>query len=479
MSTARGLAWFFFNTAFAKSLTFITQLVLGWLLVPEEFGLYAIAVSIGAFIGMMRNGGVEQVLIQKGERFSELSPTAFNYSLGFNLLAMFILASMAGSIASVYDDERLFYMLLIMSVVLPLGTPAVLYRAKLSVGRQYKELALQKTIAASVRQLMIVVLALNGFGVYSFVIPMVIEVIVEAFVGWYYTRWFPLFQRLKTNYIKELFVSCKWLMLASVMLALATTGDFFLLGLVLPKDLLGVYFFGLQLVVSVATIFSTSIQGVVMPALVSKAEHSADFSRMYTDVVSKIFFITLPVSVALSMLAAPAIHYLWAGRWDDAIPVAQVFFLGMPFWLLVFVGRSALEALGLWKKRLAYLAFYGLSSMLVAVSIGQLGNILYIAIGVAVIRACVGVYQSFTIFRQIKESFNSAARNVLLSLSSVLVSALLAVIIMQAIGVDLFELTGLILLSALFVGLFTVFSYFIQRDSLHSVYSLMLKRFVS
>ncbi|MBV1929199.1 MAG: oligosaccharide flippase family protein [Gammaproteobacteria bacterium] len=472
MSTAKGLAWFFFNTAFAKSLTFITQLVLGWLLVPNDFGLYAIAVSVGIFVGMMRNGGVEQVLIQKGKDFSEILPTAASYSLSFNILAMLAFLAIAPTVSNIYDDSRLLNMLIIMSLVLPAGTPAVLYRAKLSIDRRYKELALLKTTSASIRQIMVLVFALNGYGVYSFVLPMIIEVLIEVIIGYYYTRISVTPLRFDLAVVKNLFLSCKWMMLASVMLGLATTGDFFLLGLFISKEQLGIYFFGLQLVVAVSTVFSTAIQGVMLPALMPVVNDPKKFTESYTQALSKIFFISMPLAVVLSASSQPIIHWAWNGKWDEAINISQIMFLGMPFWLMVFLSRSSLEALGLWKKRLAYLGVYGILSMTVAVLFAQTSNLVYIAAGVALTRGIIGVAQSFSIFSIVDQSKIHCAKQMGGTLLITVLSATLA-LICKNITPEIHFLIDLVVYLMVFSTMYIGLTYKLQPSNLSSVLAII------
>jgi len=472
VSVARGFLWFLFNTAFVKSLTFITQLVLGWILMPEDFGVYAIAVSIGVFISMLRNGGIEQVLIQKGELFTRLRTSATLYSFAFNFLGMILLLLLAPVIADLYNDERLFYMLVIMSLVLPIGTPAVLYRVKLSVDKRYKELSLVRAVSSSVRQIMIVVFAINGFGVYSFVLPMIIEVVIESLHGFYYTKLALLTEKFNIGIVKELFVSGKWLMLTSVMLGLSTTGDFFVLGLLLDKEQLGIYFFGLQIVVAIAAIFSTAIQGVLLPALVPSVNDSDKFSALYTQALSKIFFITLPASIILSFVSSPFIHWAWSGKWDGAIQVTQIMFIAMPFWLMVFLSRSSLEALGMWKRRLAYLAIYGISSLLVATTLGSLGSILYVAIGVAVIRALIGILQSLSIYSLIGQSCVQVVKQFSVTLFVTAVSALLAMTVFNFINTAN-VLAGLVIFVLIFSLLYLLLSYKFQYENLTSIAKLL------
>ncbi|MDP3426604.1 MAG: oligosaccharide flippase family protein, partial [Humidesulfovibrio sp.] len=90
---ASGMLWVAGSAVVGRLASFGSQLVLGWLLTPEDFALYAIAVSVSALLWVVKNGGLREVLTQRGREYDALAPAAWRIALGCNVaLALALVA---------------------------------------------------------------------------------------------------------------------------------------------------------------------------------------------------------------------------------------------------------------------------------------------------------------------------------------------------------------------------------------------------
>src|SRR5438552_3099758 len=67
---ARGVVWLMIVTILLKIISFISQIALTKLLMPDDFGLVALAFAINALANLVCQAGILEVLIQRHRRFS-------------------------------------------------------------------------------------------------------------------------------------------------------------------------------------------------------------------------------------------------------------------------------------------------------------------------------------------------------------------------------------------------------------------------
>ena len=64
-----GIVWIFLQTISMKLIALISQLVLVWILSPEDFGKIALVNSITIFSNLIQQFGLQDVLIKRGKSF--------------------------------------------------------------------------------------------------------------------------------------------------------------------------------------------------------------------------------------------------------------------------------------------------------------------------------------------------------------------------------------------------------------------------
>jgi O-antigen/teichoic acid export membrane protein len=360
-----GMSWMFAGSMLSRLVTLAGQVVLGWLLLADDFGAYAFAISVAGVVAAVRNGGTAQVIVQRGSEYAQHSGLFFKYSLAFNLVAM--LALLAIGIPMWAGGSPAGLILCSMAIAIPLGTPSVLFKAKLTIDGRFQEVARIGLWSAVLWQASIVFFAWLGWGALSFVVPPLLQALYENVAGWSYVRQLPHFEQKQTweKYL-HLFRETRWLMLSAAMLAPATSGTYFMVAMLHDVATTGIYFFAFQLVVA----FGTPIYGAVesvLPSIFVKME--PDRTRQvatYVRAIKAALLVGLPAAAIFSLVIPDVMHFLWQGKWDVAAPLVQVLAACVPAWIVVAIVRSLVEARGLWRLRFGIVSFYGLGGMAAA-----------------------------------------------------------------------------------------------------------------
>ena len=333
-----------------KGGSFIAQIVLGWLLFEEDFGLYAIAISIASLVQIFRDGGTRKIVVQRGQRhFARLCPSVFWMATTFNVAAAALLALGAYPASLLYEEPRLFWMIMILSLSCLVGTPDTMYRAWLSVQLRFRELARINLIVGLVRSGSMILLAVLGAEAQSFVWP---AVIVSA-SGWVMGRVLcgplPLSGRVRLKLGRVLLHSSVWLILGSGAMIMTRQGPYMVLGLFHDPAVIGIYFFAFQLLMQLNQLLAANIQSVLLPALSSVQRNSQRHADAVIRSSQAMMFLSVGFAMGLSVGLGDLIRFVWGDKWVAAIPAVLWMGLFFPTRMLLNVFEPAMQSRGKYK----------------------------------------------------------------------------------------------------------------------------------
>lgn len=381
-SAVSGASWMFAATVTGRAASFGGQIAMGWLLRPEDFGVWALALSMASAVTALRNGGTTQILIQRRERYHGEAGLFLRYSLAFNLLALVVLVALA--MPSVRAGHAVGLVLLGIGVSIPFSTPAMLYRAKLTLERRFREIALITLGSSLAWQAGALSLAIGGLGALSFAAAPVLQASFETLAGRAYAGGVP---GTRVRYAPEkylaLFKESIWGVISAAALSLATTGNYLVIAILTSARTVGIYYFGYQMVVALSMPIYTGIDAVLPTLLTSLDPDRTRQMEALARALGAVLVTAIPAALAFILAAAPVIHFLWHGRWDAAVPVAQALAWCVPAWLAIHCGRSLLEARGYWRMRFLVQCTYGIGGMAFAALGARSGEVGDIAVSVA------------------------------------------------------------------------------------------------
>ena len=341
--------WSVFSIAVGKGASLIAQLILGWLLSKEDFALYAIAISWSTIVMALRNGGTQRLLIQKGTHYADLAVMYLKFALLFNVGGFAILMAAAPILSGLYDSHALQVMVWILGLSLPLSTAAMMFQAKLSADLEFAKVSRLIILSSLARHGSMVVFAWLGLGPLSFVLPLCVVALLETALGWYWAKYWPPSRSLTWPAIRGIFQDSRWVMITALASELTINGDYLAISLIQSKELLGVYFFGYQLSLALVALVTSSLDTVMMPTFSALGGDPSRQTELFMRGTRLLAVASTFACFGLALAAPALIHALWAGKWDEAIPVVQILSLAMPVRLIIPLCRAMLEARGQWR----------------------------------------------------------------------------------------------------------------------------------
>ncbi|HRP63186.1 MAG TPA: oligosaccharide flippase family protein [Phycisphaerales bacterium] len=387
----------------AKLSSVASQFMLGWLLSKNDFALYGLAISLGALVSILRDGGTSKVLLQRGpENYSHLARPVLQMSLGFNILAALLLVSCATSLADLFATEdiadienRLPPLIWVIAASLPIMSPVARLRVRLSLSLRFGAIARVDVRSAILRHSSMILLALLGFGPMSFVLPSLIVAISEWIMFSRAAANEPKPERVNLSWpvFKDLFGASKWLMLTACMSAVVNFGDNLSIGKLQPA-VLGDYVFAFGLSAALGALFGDSIRSVLMATFVHLKHDPDRHGRAFMQTVRLSSFALTPIFVGAALMAPLLIQIAWwDGRWMHISLIVQLLMLSLVMRTLTPLGLAGIESVGRWRLLAGLLALDGVGTVAVASLAAWYGGLVEIAIAVSINRAVMGLLQ--------------------------------------------------------------------------------------
>ena len=319
------MAFMLAGTIITKVLVLASFVVLGRELSQPDFGLYALALGVMMFLLTFVNGGVREVLIQRGREWDTLAGPCFWLTFVINSLVALLVGGVGEIVARVYaaegkiDDPRaLANILWTVAASLPVGAVGAILSVRLNIDLRFRATALLNTITTSVRFGLQIGLALAGFGVMSLAIPFIAFSALDALIAWFLTRQSPWRHSPRFDLWPSLLAQSAWMVLAQVCNGIANYGYLIVAGWYLPKDQMGIYYWSLQLAMQVETTLVNNLVLVVFPVLSKFHDDKPRQAAAALRVARATQFVVTLLAMGLALTFPFLETVAWGGKWADA-----------------------------------------------------------------------------------------------------------------------------------------------------------------
>lgn len=344
-SAANATFWAALETGGAQVFAFVIFVVFAHILTPQEFGLCALATAIVCTVNLFLFQGFGDALIQLEMLDDDYTQTVFwtNMMLAVGMIALLQIVALLGP--TLFAEPMIGPVIAWLSL---LCIPQAMVSVHSALARRALDLrvfAVRTIVGYFVGGAVGVMLALNGWGVWSLVASQLVQAIVIVLVMWGSSDWRPRF-RFSVPAFRELLQFTKHFMAASMISSCIDDVGSVLIGLSLDVTAVGYYALALRLMRAVITVTMTPLQMVMMPVLSRIANNRAALNAAYTDMVVMVSTIWLPVVAGLGLLAPDLLPMVFGDHWQSSIMVLQAMCFAsvtMPLW--AFSGQ-ALSAIG-------------------------------------------------------------------------------------------------------------------------------------
>lgn len=343
--TVRGAFWTIGAALLNKLVAFGCQLALAWYLLPQDFGLVGMALSVTSLAALVSGMNLKNVLIQRQAHFERDAGQVFWLSLVMGMAGSVVLVIAAPLAGYVLGDPRVGPLILLVSISNLLGSAPAVYAAVLSRDLRFRPVAAMHLVSGFINNLGAVLLAAMGFGPYSLILPLLASS-AFALIAHRICAGKVAIPRPDPAVWKALLRPAGLLMLHSFLGALLGYGTNFIIGVQHDATTAGYYFWGFSIAAQAVYLLASNLQGVLFPALTKLNLEPVRQLEAFRKACSVLLLATTPICVLQILLAEPAIRLLFHERWLPAVGVVQGLSIGLMTQAVNIAATSLLMAHG-------------------------------------------------------------------------------------------------------------------------------------
>lgn len=321
LRAASGAAWLVSARLVARAVDLGTLLVLARLLTPKDFGVVAIAMTLVYIVEAVLELPVALVLIQVQAPTRAHYDTAFTLGLMRGAALALLLWAAAWPYAAVFDDSRLFALIVVLALAPMLRgclSPRLAdYARHLSYGREFAVQVSGKLVA-------LVAAVLTAVIFHSYWALVVATVAGPATMVPMSYILAPYRPRIALAEWKTFRGFLGWLGAAQILSALSWQCDRLFLGKLVSRAELGQFTVADSLAVQPIQALLMPLSAPLFPALSRSRTDPGRVRTVYLAGLGSIVSLCLPVMVGLILLAHPIVELLLGGQWSSAALVVQL-----------------------------------------------------------------------------------------------------------------------------------------------------------
>ena len=337
-SAVRGaLGWSFLNTFVGRVGASLVGIVLARILVPEDYGTYAVAlVTLNALLSL-NELGVSLAIVRWPGDVGRIAPTVITLAVGFSVVLYALCYASAPVVSQALGDPEAAGVIRLLCVGVLIDAMTAVPAGLMTREFMQRRRLIIDTTAFVVVATVSIGLAVNGAGAWSLAWGSLAGSIVTGvlILVWAPHRYRPGFNR---DVARELLAFGLPLAGASLLVFAMLNVDYMVIGSVLGPVSLGLYLLAFNLSSWPVNMFSSPVRRVALPAFSRLVDDPPRVARAFTTAWILLLAATLPAVVMLVVFAQPLIGFIYGENW---LPAAQA----LPF-LALLAGVRILGELG-------------------------------------------------------------------------------------------------------------------------------------
>ncbi|KEF43366.1 MAG: polysaccharide biosynthesis protein [Cyanobium sp. CACIAM 14] len=319
----RNVGWMGLSEVGIRLSRLLATVILARLLTPHDYGLAALVLTTHEFIRVFTKNGIGEKLVQAGaDEVAELCDTAFtlSWALGGVLFLVQCLGSFA--VAHFYRQPELVTPIVLIAftyLIYPLGsvqTSLILRENRMNV------FGLTNLASVVTDNLLIAILALRGFGMWSIIIPKFLIAPIWVIMVYRFHSWRPSWHFTLRHWRRILGFGSR-ILGVEMLNTLRENIDYLLIGRFLGVVPLGTYYFAFNAGLGLS-LSAVNAMGVSLYSDLCDVRHDLDLLRQkYQRNLSTIAKVIFPLVVLQSSLAPFYVPLVFGQKWVErgAVPI--------------------------------------------------------------------------------------------------------------------------------------------------------------
>lgn len=320
---ASGVFWLTAQKWTIRLLGIVTIAVLTRLLSPEDFGTVAAASTVLPFFYLLADLGFAAYIVQVAKTDRRMLSTAFWFSLGAGTVLCATLLALSPLFGAVFHDDGVVPVLQALSLCVIFAAVGSVPTALLRRDMRFGTLAWQGAIGAAIAQVVALVVAFSGWGVWALVAQTLVASAVSTALAWTAARWRPSFA-FSASEFRTMSTFGGQVLGVEFVAMLRAWGEAAVIAATLGVAALGYMNIALRLVQVVQDLTGSAIVPVSHVAFAKIRESPDRLRSAYLRALRLTYFaLSLPLTV-LAVTAPLILPIVFGDGWEPSYRVAQI-----------------------------------------------------------------------------------------------------------------------------------------------------------
>lgn len=343
-SIVKATIWSAFQRFGMLVISFVSNIILARLLMPEDYGLVALITVFVGFADVLVDGGLGNALIQKKDIKEIDIKTVYTLNLLMSIILYGILFFSAPSISRYCELPQLTICLRVLAINIIIKGLYVVHFSLISRDLDFKRLSVITVFGQGISTLIAILMAYSGYGVWSLIIRTVLQELI-LLIFYYCNKGFVSIGFGKDSF-RQLFAFGVFVAISSIIGNLYNSVLSFIIGKRYSVRELGYYnqAYGLQQV----PVFSMScvVNQVFFPFFSTMQDDIASIRRQYFRSINIVTFFIYPILAYLVFFGHQIVVFLYTEKWLNSALLFQILCLSGFFNVLMQISNSTIKALG-------------------------------------------------------------------------------------------------------------------------------------
>ena len=322
-NTNKNASWSVFNQVASYATSLLFTAALARIISPEDYGVFAMAMTVSAFFLIFADGGMVWSLIQR-QKITDAEVINLRWLNGGLGLAMTLAAVIVSPfVAAFYGYPQVTWVLAVLGInffISGVSTPSIMWMKR---QQRFKTIALIDIGATLIAGTLAVAAALNGFGVWSLVIQAVAKFAIQGVLSLIFARcpggWFQ-----RQVDIKKLTLFGSSLIAFGAVNYFARNLDNVLIGAYINAESLAYYTRAYFLMTLPSMLTTGALSGLLVSVLSRLQDKPEQLQAQYTHTVRFLYLICAPVAIYFLLFPQDPIALLYGDQWQAVEPLLQV-----------------------------------------------------------------------------------------------------------------------------------------------------------
>ena len=320
---ATGLFWTYAERITAQLITLVVTIILARIIAPDEYGIISIVIICINIANSFVVNGFGNSLIQKKEADELDFSTVFYFSIGFSFILYAVLFFCAPLIADFYSMPQLSPVIRVMMIRLPIAAINSIQQAFISRRMEFRKFFFATLGGTIVSAFVGIIMAYNGFGVWSVVAQYLTNVSIDTIVLSFTSGWHPKLM-YSSERMKSLF-SFGWkIMAVGVMTTVYANLRNLIIGKKYSSADLAYCEKGEQFPSAIAGNINSSISKVLFPVLSAAQDDISELRGMVRRSIKIGSYVLFPLMFGFATIADSFVMTFLTAKWAGCITFLRI-----------------------------------------------------------------------------------------------------------------------------------------------------------